>query len=81
MRKRRSSLQQRYERQEQRCLALQEVESLLSLKKFRSQYLRNMDYKYIFVLDGNDRRSIDVGILSRYLIEKIEVRASMYCYD
>jgi hypothetical protein len=62
-------------------IALQEVESLFSLKKFRSQYLRNTDYKYIFVVDGNHRRSIDAGILSRYPIEKIEVRVSMYCYD
>ena len=29
-----------------------------------------MDYKYIFVVDGNDRRSIDVGILSRYPYRK-----------
>jgi endonuclease/exonuclease/phosphatase family metal-dependent hydrolase len=53
-------------------IALQEVESLLSLKKFRNQYLRNMDYKYVFVVDGNDPRFIDVGILSRYPIEKID---------
>jgi hypothetical protein len=33
-----------------------------------------MDYKYIFVVDGNERRSIDVGILSRYPIEKIDTR-------
>jgi len=53
-------------------IALQEVESMLTLKKFRTQHLRNMGYKYHFVVDGNDPRFIDVGILSRYPIEKID---------
>jgi endonuclease/exonuclease/phosphatase family metal-dependent hydrolase len=47
-------------------LALQEVENLDGLKRFNAQYLGGMNYRYQLVIDGNDPRLIDVGILSRY---------------
>jgi endonuclease/exonuclease/phosphatase family metal-dependent hydrolase len=47
-------------------LALQEVENLDVLKRFNTQHLRELNYRYLLVIDGNDPRLIDVGILSRY---------------
>lgn len=47
-------------------LALQEVENMDVLKRFVAQYLGGMGYQYKLVVDGNDPRMIDVGVLSRY---------------
>jgi predicted extracellular nuclease len=50
-------------------LGLQEVEGLDTLKRFRDEYLGGRTaYPHAAVLDGNDSRLIDVGILSRYPI-------------
>ena len=47
-------------------LALQEVEGLDTLKRFRSLYLGGIDlYPYAVLIDGNDPRRIDVAILSK----------------
>jgi endonuclease/exonuclease/phosphatase family metal-dependent hydrolase len=47
-------------------IALQEVENLDTLKRFRSQYLGGMRaYPYAVAIDGNDPRLIDVAVLSR----------------
>lgn len=48
-------------------LALQEVENLDTLKRFRDLYLGGRKaYPYAIAIDGNDPRLIDVAILSRY---------------
>jgi endonuclease/exonuclease/phosphatase family metal-dependent hydrolase len=44
-------------------IALQEVENLDTLKSFQSQFLKSYPYKYL--IDGNDPRLIDVGVLSK----------------
>lgn len=49
-------------------LALQEVENLDVLKRFRAKELKNKRYKYAILVDGNDPRKIDVAVLSRYPI-------------
>jgi endonuclease/exonuclease/phosphatase family metal-dependent hydrolase len=49
-------------------LALQEVENLEVLKRFRSERLKGLDYTYAMLIDGNDPRHIDVAVLSRYPI-------------
>ncbi|MFQ2781225.1 endonuclease/exonuclease/phosphatase family protein [Aeromonas caviae] len=46
-------------------LALQEVENLFALLAFNQKWLENA-YPYAMVLDGNDPRGIDVGVLSKY---------------
>lgn len=52
-------------------LALQEVENLDTLKRFRSRFLKRGGYRgrrvypYLALLDGNDPRQIDVAVLSR----------------
>lgn len=46
-------------------LALQEVESLLVLDRFKSEFLGGLPYKHRVVIDGNDPRHIDVGVLSK----------------
>lgn len=46
-------------------LALQEVENLEALIQFNRQFLKNA-YPYAMVIDGNDMRQIDVGVLSKY---------------
>jgi predicted extracellular nuclease len=53
-------------------IALQEIESLQALKGFRNKYLKYQGYNHAFLLDGNDPRLIDIGILSRFPIEKID---------
>jgi endonuclease/exonuclease/phosphatase family metal-dependent hydrolase len=48
-------------------LALQEVENLDTLKRFRSQYLGGSGaYPYALAIDGNDPRLIDVAVLSKH---------------
>ena len=49
-------------------IALQEVENLDALIQFNRVYLKN-NYEYAMVIDGNDPRQIDVGILSKYPIK------------
>jgi endonuclease/exonuclease/phosphatase family metal-dependent hydrolase len=46
-------------------LALQEVENLDVLKRFRNDRLKNLKYTYAMLVDGNDPRKIDVALLSR----------------
>ena len=50
-------------------VALQEVEGLDALKRFRDRYLGGAArYPYVMCIDGNDPRFIDVALLSRYPI-------------
>ncbi|UCH89331.1 MAG: endonuclease/exonuclease/phosphatase family protein [Thermoplasmata archaeon] len=48
-------------------LAVQEVEDIDTLKQFNRDYLNRM-YRYTGLIEGNDPRLIDVGILSKYPI-------------
>ncbi len=49
--------------------ALQEVEGLDVLKRFRDQHLGGKsEWPYALVIDGNDSRRIDVGVVSRFPI-------------
>jgi endonuclease/exonuclease/phosphatase family metal-dependent hydrolase len=57
-------------------LALQEVENLEALKLFNRHFLANR-YAYAIVIDGNDPRQIDVGLLSKYPIRAV----STHQYD
>lgn len=51
-------------------IALQEVENLDVLKRFRSDHLASKKYVYAMLIDGNDPRKIDVAVLSRYPITR-----------
>jgi len=51
-------------------LAVQEVENLEALDQFNRHHIKK-PYPYLLVLDGNDPRQIDVGILSRFDLFKI----------
>jgi endonuclease/exonuclease/phosphatase family metal-dependent hydrolase len=57
-------------------LAVQEVENLDALKNFNSKYL-NRSYEYQMLVDGNDPRKIDVGVLSKFPI----THARSYQFD
>jgi endonuclease/exonuclease/phosphatase family metal-dependent hydrolase len=46
-------------------IALQEVENLDTLKRFRSLYLGGGAWPYVASIDGNDPRLIDVAVLSK----------------
>ena len=49
--------------------ALQEVEGLDTLKQFRDRFLGGREvWPHALVIDGNDQRRIDVGVLSRFPI-------------
>ncbi len=48
-------------------LAVQEVEHIGILRRFNSEHLQDL-YPYVALIEGNDRRLIDVGILSKYPI-------------
>ena len=57
-------------------LIIQEVENRPTFKRFNEQVLQaqfQYGFPYFMVLDGNDERGIDLGILSRYPI--IEIRS------
>lgn len=45
---------------------LQEVENLNILKKWNETYLADLNYKEIVLIEGRDRRGIDVAVLSRF---------------
>jgi endonuclease/exonuclease/phosphatase family metal-dependent hydrolase len=51
-------------------LAVQEVENLQTLKQFNETYMRR-HFKYMYLIDGNDSRQIDVGFLSMFPAVKI----------
>ena len=54
-------------------IAVQEVESLAALKRFRTRYLGGTQrFKHAILLDGNDPRLIDVGLFSKYPIQRID---------
>ena len=53
-------------------VGLQEVESLDTLKKFNRDYLtKSTKFKYQVLIDGNDQRYIDVGLMSKLPIDFI----------
>jgi endonuclease/exonuclease/phosphatase family metal-dependent hydrolase len=49
-------------------IALQEVENLDVLKRFRGERLKSSAYVEAMLVDGNDPRMIDVAVLSRFPI-------------
>jgi endonuclease/exonuclease/phosphatase family metal-dependent hydrolase len=52
-------------------IALQEIENLDTLKRFRSSYLTGASYPHVALIEGNDPRRIDVAVLSKLPIVKI----------
>jgi endonuclease/exonuclease/phosphatase family metal-dependent hydrolase len=46
-------------------LAIQEIEDLDTLHQFNREYLDQHSYRYRVLVEGNDPRLIDVGVLSR----------------
>lgn len=60
-------------------LALQEVENLDVLKRFRNERLNKLEYTYAILVDGNDPRQIDVAVLSRFPI--VAVRSYQHLRD
>lgn len=55
-------------------LCVVEVDNRIALKRFNEYLLKkeNVEYPHTMVIDGNDERGIDVGILSRYPIASIK---------
>lgn len=55
-------------------LCIVEVDDRIALKRFNEFLLKkeNIEYPHVMVIDGNDERGIDVGILSRYPIASIK---------
>jgi len=45
-------------------IGLQEIENLDTLKSFQSNFVKQYNYQYL--IDGNDPRLIDVGVLSKF---------------
>jgi predicted extracellular nuclease len=60
-------------------LALQEVENLDTLKRFRDLYLGGRKaYPHVVAIDGNDPRFIDVAVLSRFPL--VNIRSYQYLW-
>lgn len=60
-------------------IALQEIENLDTLRKFRTDYLGGRkSYPYAIVIDGNDPRRIDVAVLSRYPLTNIQTHSHLW---
>lgn len=57
-------------------IALQEVENLTTLRLFAKTYLPEAGYQYFALIDGNDYRLIDVAVMSKYPILKIDTHIS-----
>jgi endonuclease/exonuclease/phosphatase family metal-dependent hydrolase len=51
-------------------LCLQEVESLLALRRFNEEYLEGV-YDHALLVDGRDLRQIDVAVLSKRPLESV----------
>lgn len=45
---------------------LMEVENISVLKKFASEFLSEANYQTVVLIEGEDRRGIDVGVVSRF---------------
>lgn len=55
-------------------LFLEEVENVSILKRLNKEYLQEAGYTTEVLLEGNDRRGIDIGLLSRFpLVGKPEI--------
>ena len=55
-------------------ICLQEIESMRTLEAFHDRYLRRLtgqDFRHKILIEGNDRRGIDVAVLSRYKIDSV----------
>lgn len=54
-------------------VCLQEIDSLRALDYFHDRFVRRMgrEYKYRYLIEGNDPRGIDVAIMSRYKIANV----------
>ena len=52
-------------------LAVQEVEDLDTLHQFNREYLEQCNYRYCILIEGNDPRLIDLGVLSRLPIRAV----------
>jgi len=59
-------------------IVLQEVEDMLALNKFRTDYFTRAEYPHILVIDGNDPRKIDIAVMSKYPIRNIETHRNDY---
>jgi hypothetical protein len=57
-------------------LAVQEVEDVTTLTAFATSDLKGLGYKHVVLVEGNDDRLIDVGILSRLPIGAVTVVAA-----
>lgn len=53
-------------------VGLQEIENLDTLKRFNSRYMGSKKFQYPILIDGNDPRYIDVGLMSNYPVVFIE---------
>jgi hypothetical protein len=59
-----------------------EVENRPTLERFNKQVLGaefDREYPHVMVIDGNDARGIDVGVLSRFPIERLRSHVDSSC--
>jgi predicted extracellular nuclease len=66
----REKIAERIIRMDLDILVVQEVEDIDTLKKFNHDNLNGM-YKYIILVEGNDPRLIDIGVLSKLPVRAI----------
>ncbi len=62
-------------------VALQEVESLGVLEQFRQKQIPDLGYRHAVLCEGNDRRGIDVALLSRLAVGRVTSHRHMAFRD
>lgn len=63
-------------------LILSEVENIRVIEKLNKEFLSKAGYKTVVLIEGGDRRGIDIGILSRFpLVEPARIHAIEFTPD
>lgn len=70
-----------FRRMDADVVALQEVESLGVLEQFRQKQIPDLGYRHAVLCEGNDRRGIDVAVLSRLAVGRVTSHRHMAFRD
>ncbi|MBM3275382.1 MAG: endonuclease/exonuclease/phosphatase family protein, partial [Candidatus Sericytochromatia bacterium] len=58
-------------------VGIQEIYNAATMKRFVETYLKDLGYQFLSVTRGNDTRGINVGILSRLPVKRVQSHANL----